>query len=148
MSAASSFQPRPSTLPSFGSTRDMNAYNGGRDGGSDGGGGGSGCQPRPYKHISDLVAAAEKRIEKDRPITYLVQLADTASKQAQSLLDFRRPDLAYVEFVTAYEIVANTLPQHKDWPQLQGDRGSAHRTKLEVLKVYISSIVINFAALG
>ncbi|KAK4999773.1 ubiquitin-specific protease doa4 [Elasticomyces elasticus] len=86
-----------------------------------------GRKVRPMEHIKDLTAKAVIGIGKEHPIDTLLKTAETAAKQAQTLLDFRRPDLAYVEYIRASEIVLNTIPQHPDVYELRNGRGDRHR---------------------
>jgi len=65
----------------------------------------------------------------------LLEKADAASKQAPSLLEFGRPDYAYVEYLVATHIVANLIPRHKDAPSLQIGHDRLHKLNREIIKV-------------
>lgn len=52
----------------------------------------------------------------------LLQQAEESAKQAETYLLFKRPDLAYVEYLTASNIVVDLVPRHKDFPALSADR--------------------------
>ncbi|KAF2837434.1 cysteine proteinase [Patellaria atrata CBS 101060] len=86
-----------------------------------------GPMPRVFPHIKDLQAKALQKINPYSSITTLIQEAENCTKQADTFADFRRPDLAYVEYLVASEIVLNVIPRHKDAPSVAGDRGRLHR---------------------
>lgn len=66
----------------------------------------------------------------------LLKEASRALTDSESLLTFKRsPDLSYIEYLVAYEIVVNRVPRHKDYIALQSDRGSSHRMYRDLLKV-------------
>jgi ubiquitin carboxyl-terminal hydrolase 8 len=53
----------------------------------------------------------------------LLQKADTSARQADAHLEFRRPDLAFIEYLAAFTILVNLVPRHKDFPELNKRRG-------------------------
>lgn len=65
----------------------------------------------------------------------LLQIAHTSAKQAETYLDFKRPDLAYVEYLTASNIVVELVPRHKDFPSLNADRGELWRLNKDIRNV-------------
>ncbi|KAI9712833.1 MAG: ubiquitin-specific protease doa4 [Bogoriella megaspora] len=77
----------------------------------------------PMPHILDLQAEAAQAVNVYSPISILLDIAASAAKTAETNLEFRRPDRAYVDYLTASDIVMNIIPQHKDAPALHGDRG-------------------------
>ena len=60
----------------------------------------------------------------------LLQKADTSARQADAQLEFRRPDLAFVEYLTAFTILVNVMPRHKDFPELNKRRGELWQLNL------------------
>lgn len=66
---------------------------------------------------------------------HLLYEAEQAVNQTNTLLDYRRPDLAFVEYLVASEIVVSKIPRNKEWPFLQADRGNMHRKYKDLQKV-------------
>jgi len=52
-------------------------------------------------------------------------------------VSFKRPDLAYIEYLVSSDIMINLIPRHKEYPSLNGDRGDLHRLYKALLKVGI-----------
>ncbi|KAK8244819.1 ubiquitin carboxyl-terminal hydrolase 2 [Phyllosticta capitalensis] len=92
-------------------------------------------QNKPYLHIDDLKARAEARLrEAPQTVDRLLELAEQSTKQVGYLLDYRRPDYAYVEFLVASEIVFNLIPRHRDAPLVKGDRGKRYQKHKDLMK--------------
>lgn len=66
---------------------------------------------------------------------HLLSLAEQSSNAAETLVKYRRPDQAYVEYLVAMEIVTRVIPRHKDAVVLHHDRGSMHRLNKDLSKV-------------
>lgn len=105
-------------------------YFSGDDRGSNSSQGGS----QPWPHIDDLKAQAQRRVQPGLPLRSHIEKALQATAQADASLQFRRPEIAYVEYLYASEIALNVIPRHKDYPSLQTDRGSLHRMWRDLLK--------------
>ena len=56
-------------------------------------------------------------------------------KSAKISLEGRRPDRAYLDYLIASEITVNRIPRHKDYVDLQENRGEKHRQNRELVKV-------------
>ena len=67
---------------------------------------------------------------------HLLQLAEASANRFEFLLDQRRPDLAYIEYLILSDIVLHLIQQHKDYPVVAGDRGKMHRVYKDLFKVY------------
>jgi len=65
-------------------------------------------------HIKDVWVRAQDRIPREGSIEKLLSLAQDCLNSAQSSLDFKRPDIAVADFLTANQIVAERIPSHKD----------------------------------
>ena len=65
---------------------------------------------------------------------HLLTVAESATKSATNLVNYRRPDLAYIEYLVAMEIVTRTIPRHKDAVVLHQERGSMHRLNKDLTK--------------
>ena len=101
MSAAAAFPPPPSGRPG--------APNGtSRSSGFNTTGGGE----KAYDHIQDLQARAQDGYDIGQPVAKLLAVANESMSQARFLIESRRPDLAYVEYLRSYEIVVGVLPKH------------------------------------
>lgn len=95
---------------------------------------GSGAE-RAYAHIQDLQNKALEGFNRSGSVQQLLVEADTALSQAHTLLNFRRPDLSYVEYMRASEIVVEAIPRNKGWPDFQVDyHGGAMQKYHQLLK--------------
>lgn len=65
---------------------------------------------------------------------HLLTVAEAATKSAENQVQFRRPDLAYVDYLIAMELVSQRIPRHKDAVVLHQDRGSMHRLNKDLAK--------------
>lgn len=81
---------------------------------------------KAYDHIQDLQARAQDGYDPVQPVAKLLSVAQQSIKQARFLIDARRPDLAYVEYLRSYEIVVTVLPKH----------GTVHDLDQEQLRQY------------
>ena len=50
------------------------------------------------------------------------------------MVEFKRPDLAYVEFLKASDMIVNLVPRHRDFPSIQ-DRAESSRQYRALMKV-------------
>lgn len=91
--------------------------------------------PRAMPHINDLKARAEERLQ-NAPLTVdrMIEMAEQSTKQIDSLLDFRRPDLAYLEYIVASELVFNRIPNCRDAPLVREDRGTRYQRHRSLVK--------------
>ncbi|KFY99508.1 hypothetical protein V498_00706 [Pseudogymnoascus sp. VKM F-4517 (FW-2822)] len=117
------------------SNRPLSMYGAGQTpqgGGSDSNGhGGAGdnakkLPARIFQHIDDLLKA-KPEVNVHAPIRRLVLDAESYSKQADTHIDFRRPDLALQDYMKASIIAIDIIPRHKEYPDLKADRGELHR---------------------
>lgn len=81
---------------------------------------------RVIPHLDDLVVA-KPDVDIKSPLRTILQRGDTLARQADTHLDFRRPDLALQEYVSASEIAVEIIPRHPDYLALQKDRGELYR---------------------
>ena len=86
-------------------------------------------------HIDDLKTNAVRDLSLHHSLAYLVKEAQQSLSNADSLLSFRRPDLAYQDYLRAFEIAANIIPRHPDHPTLTGRRNAAQQAHTDLLKV-------------
>ncbi|KAI9805958.1 MAG: hypothetical protein M1825_000572 [Sarcosagium campestre] len=93
-----------------------------------------GTSARIFPHVDDLVARAVPRVDVNVPMRTLLNYADSSAKQADTHLDFNRPDLAYVEYLLASNILVHLIPRHKDFPALSQGRGDLWRINTSLKK--------------
>jgi len=68
-------------------------------------------------------------------IGHLVEEAQKLLRLAKILLEGERPDRAYLDYLIAFEIIVNRIPRHRDYVDLQENRGEKHRQNRELVKV-------------
>ncbi|KAI9736570.1 MAG: ubiquitin-specific protease doa4 [Claussenomyces sp. TS43310] len=88
---------------------------------------------RIFPHIDDLIAARPD-VDIRAPLRRLLLEAESYAKQADTHLDFRRPDLALQEHIKATIIAVEYIPRHKAYPDLKADRGELHRMWVRIQK--------------
>lgn len=101
------------------------------------------AQNKPYQHISDLKDKAKTGLDKNQSLNHLLAQANSALKQAETLVDYRRPDLAYVEYLRAFEISVAIIPQHESYPVLSSRRGPQFAQHQSILR-HISELADRF----
>ena len=82
--------------------------------------------PRIYPHIKDLQAEHQKRIQIDIaavPVKTLLGAAQASVNRVNTDVTYKRPDLAFVEYLVSSEILLNLIPRHKDFPSIKTDQG-------------------------
>jgi ubiquitin carboxyl-terminal hydrolase 8 len=82
---------------------------------------------RVFAHIDDLLAA-QPDVNALAPIRRLLTEGESYAKQADTHLDFRRPDIALQEYIKASTIIVDLVPRHKEYPELKSDRGDLYRS--------------------
>jgi len=88
---------------------------------------------RVFPHLDDL-KMARPDVNLRSPIRTILQEGEKLAKQADTSLDFRRPEFAYQDYVKAVYVVKEVIPRHKDFPSLQDDRPDLHRTHIGLVK--------------
>jgi ubiquitin carboxyl-terminal hydrolase 8 len=81
---------------------------------------------RIFPHLDDLVIA-KPNVDVKSPLRTILQQGDLLARQADTHLDFRRPDIALQEYVSASVIAVDIVPRHPDYLALQKDRGELYR---------------------
>lgn len=131
-----SFPSPPSTAPishfqAFGKDTRLQSGNGsetGRRGSVGNGGSGTGGRPdKPLAHLKDLQDRSTEGLNPNQSIGHLVKTAEASLQQAQALLDFRKPDLAYLEYLRTYEILVNFVQQHASYTDFKTAKGPLHQ---------------------
>ncbi|KAK8130936.1 hypothetical protein PG984_007374 [Apiospora sp. TS-2023a] len=80
----------------------------------------------PLPHIDDLTSVAVN-LNPHTPLRKFLEVGDKHMRQAITYNDFRRPDLALQEFITAFTIAVDKIPKHKDYPSLKSGNGDLSR---------------------
>lgn len=89
---------------------------------------------KPYPHIDDLKDQAKSGFGKNQSLNHLLAEAGDALKKAETLVEYRRPDFAYVEYLRAFEIAVAVIPQHVSYPELSARRGTQFNQHQSILK--------------
>ncbi len=97
------------TTSSTGSAR--SSWTDPRDSGPDAGSGTN----KVYPHIKDIIQDAAASSRNDDTLTHLLAEVEHCVSIAKSSVDFGRHDLAYKNYVRAYEIAVNHIPRHKEF---------------------------------
>ncbi|KAG9229206.1 ubiquitin carboxyl-terminal hydrolase-like protein [Amylocarpus encephaloides] len=88
---------------------------------------------REFAHLDDLTAA-RANVSINSSMRTLLQVGDSCARQAETHLDFRRPDFALEEYIKATTIAIELVPRHSAFPDLQSERGELHRLHTGLLK--------------
>ncbi|KAK5113229.1 hypothetical protein LTR62_003565 [Meristemomyces frigidus] len=70
---------------------------------------------RVFEHIDDLKAKVAYGYSPASSINELLKIAGGGLEQTMAQISFRRPDIAFVEYLRASEIVLNVIPHHRDY---------------------------------
>ena len=81
---------------------------------------------RVFAHLDDLVAV-RPNVDINSPIRKILQDGELLAKQADTLLDFRRPDIALQEYIKASIVAIEIIPHHKEYVMLQSGKGELNR---------------------
>jgi ubiquitin carboxyl-terminal hydrolase 8 len=77
---------------------------------------------RVLPHLDDL-KSARPVVDINWPIRRIILDAELFAKQADTHLDFRRPDLALEEYIKASILITEVIPHHKEYPSVQATGG-------------------------
>ena len=72
-------------------------------------------RPRSLPHIKDIQATAIPDVQQDDSLKSLLQRAEAYIQSSQRAIDFRRPDVAYKDYLRGSEIVVHYIPRHRDY---------------------------------
>ncbi|KAK8195966.1 ubiquitin-specific protease doa4 [Zalaria obscura] len=93
-----------------------------------------GGQDRPLGHFQDLSAQALQGLDTNQSIARLVQTAEASIRQAEMLVDARRPDRAFVEYLRSFQIVLECIPRHNDFLDFKHGKSPTYQTYQSTLK--------------
>lgn len=85
---------------------------------------------RVIPHINDLLTVTPD-VDRHAPMRRLLLEAENYAKNADTHLDFRRPDVALEEYLKAFIIAVEIIPRHKDYPELKRSDYQQLWTKLQ-----------------
>ena len=88
---------------------------------------------RGFPHLDDLTSV-RPNADINWPIRKILQDAELLAKQADTHIDFRRPDIALEEHIKAFILATEFIPHHKDYPSLSGSQSELHRSYMGLLK--------------
>lgn len=80
---------------------------------------------RAFLHLKDLQAQAQAKGREYStlvPIRTLLGNAQTSIDRVNTDVTYKRPDLAFIEYLVGSEILLNVVPKHKDFPAMRADR--------------------------
>jgi len=97
--------------------------------------GASGRVPQPLPHIKDLEYRSLEGLNVNLSVTHLIQIAESSLRQAVTLLEYRKPDLAYLEYLRSYEILVNFICQNPAYPDFKARRGPEFSRYSYLIKV-------------
>ncbi|KUI53076.1 Ubiquitin carboxyl-terminal hydrolase 4 [Cytospora mali] len=80
-----------------------------------------GGRPGPYPHIDDLLHVNPDG-DASQSLNHLLTTAENGVNFAKFQVDIGRIDVALKEYIKAYMIAINVIPNHKDYVSLQADR--------------------------
>ncbi|EDN99408.1 hypothetical protein SS1G_02262 [Sclerotinia sclerotiorum 1980 UF-70] len=75
-------------------------------------------ESRVLPHLSDLVNA-KPLVDRQSSLRKLLEAGEEAAKQAETLLDFKRLDLALQQYIVAFTIAVEYIPQSPHYPDLR-----------------------------
>jgi len=97
--------------------------------------GSSGRVPQPLAHIKDLEDRSVESLNINQSISHLVQIAESSLRQAVTLLEYRKPDLAFLEYLRCYEVLVNFVCQSPGYPDFKARRGPDFSRYSHLIKV-------------
>ncbi|KAL9112096.1 MAG: hypothetical protein Q9227_003473 [Pyrenula ochraceoflavens] len=68
-----------------------------------------------YIHMRDIITGAVPDVSRDAPLHTQLHRATNHISSAKRSIEFKRPDLAYKEFLKGFEITVNYIPRHRDF---------------------------------
>ena len=70
-------------------------------------------------------------------IRTLLNRAQQAATQANSMVDFQQIDRAYIQYMISCDILLNLIPRHRDFPSMSNGSREWHRSYISIRKVSI-----------
>jgi len=123
----------PSDFSRGSNTRDSARYSLASNGSA--GSGGSGRGHSPLAHVKDLEERSLEGLNVNQSIIHLVTTAENSLRQAVTLLEYRKPDLAYLEYLRCYEITVNFVCRNPGYPDFKAGRGPVFSRYTYLVKV-------------
>ena len=65
----------------------------------------------------------------------LIDRAGQCTKNAKINVELKRPDRAYVEWLMSSDIILHIIPLHRNYPELNRQRGDLHQKYRHLIKV-------------
>lgn len=75
----------------------------------------SGWVSKNFPHFKDIMKDAVPQVARDAPLNEQLARAEDYINGSRRSMDFKRPDLAYKDFVKGFEIAINYIPRHRDY---------------------------------
>ena len=65
--------------------------------------------------LKDIMVEAQPDVDRDTPVNQQLEKAEGYISSSERAIDFRRPDLAYKDYLRGYDVVVNYIPLHKEF---------------------------------
>ena len=75
----------------------------------------NGVPVKGYVHLRDILASAQPDLDPGSPINLQLEKAKAYISTAKRSVEFKRPDLAYKDYIKGAEITVNYIPRNKDF---------------------------------
>ncbi|KAL9616551.1 MAG: hypothetical protein Q9160_008593 [Pyrenula sp. 1 TL-2023] len=75
----------------------------------------NGLPSKGYLHLKDIVHDGTPNFNRDAPLHSQLERAENYISSSKRSVEFRRPDLAYKDFLRGFEVAVNYIPRHKDY---------------------------------
>src|ERR1700734_3870934 len=70
---------------------------------------------RGYMQLKDIMVTAQPEVDWNTPVHLQLERAEGYISSSNRAIEFRRPDLAYKDYLRGYDVVVNYIPRHRDF---------------------------------
>ncbi|KAK7887449.1 ubiquitin-specific protease doa4 [Exophiala xenobiotica] len=90
---------------------------------------------RVFPHIKDIIQDATTSFQPDDSLTHSLNEVETCIATAKASVDFRRPDVAYKNYLRAYEIAVQRIPKHREYGFWDNNQSWSMKYKTALRKI-------------
>ncbi|KAK5192035.1 ubiquitin-specific protease doa4 [Exophiala xenobiotica] len=90
---------------------------------------------RVFPHIKDIIQDATTSFQPDNSLTHSLNEVETCIATAKASVDFRRPDVAYKNYLRAYEIAVQRIPKHREYGFWDNNQSWSMKYKTALRKI-------------
>ncbi|KAK5205217.1 ubiquitin-specific protease doa4 [Exophiala xenobiotica] len=90
---------------------------------------------RVFPHIKDIIQDATTSFQPDDSLTHSLNELETCIATAKASVDFRRPDVAYKNYLRAYEIAVQRIPKHREYGFWDNNQSWSMKYKTALRKI-------------